>query len=113
MKTHLGEVITPQQSPHQKSTSTLVVLEHNLTRSPVPLLRALLNESPRGKEEGIQALVICLLHDPSVLVANASQNSCLQVLDLTDHISTFGPKSNTTSGTPSTSSELLMAIQEG
>lgn len=112
MKTHLSEVITPWQSPQQKSTFTLVVLEHNLTRSPIPLLRALLNEYPKAKEKGIQALVICLLHAPSVLVANA-QDSRLGVLDLTDHVSQFGSKFNATSGAPRTSSELFTAIQEG
>jgi len=113
MKAHLSDVITPQQSPQRKSASTLIVLEHNLTRSSIPFLRALLNESLKEKEKGIQALVICLLYAPSVLVADTYQDGHLRVLDLTDHVSTFGSESNTDSEAPKTRSELLTAIQEG
>jgi hypothetical protein len=110
METHLGGVITPQQSFRDRSTPALVVLEHNLTRSPIPLLRALLGASPKEKKEGFHALLICLLHAPSVLIADAPQDGCLRVLDLTGHVSNFGSESSEASRT---SGEVLTAIQQG
>jgi hypothetical protein len=113
MKTHLSNVITPQKNSLSRSTSTLVVLEHNLTRPSIPLLRAMLNASLQEKGEDTRALVICLLHAPSVLVAKASQDRCSRVLDLTDHIPNFDSESNAAGESLRTSSEVLTAIQEG
>jgi len=113
MKTHLSGVMTPQQDPRQRSTSTLVLLEHNLTRSSIPLLRALLDAPLKGKGEDIQTLVICMLHAPSDLVAGASQDGRSRVLDLTDRVSNFVSESNTNNEVPRTGIEVLTAIQEG
>src|SRR5258706_15602610 len=110
MKTHLSEVIAPQKTSRDRSTSTLVVLEHNLTRSPIPLLRALLGASLKGKKDEFRALLICLLHAPSTLIADPSQDGCLQVLDLTSHVSNLGSESCEASRA---SIEVLTAIQEG
>jgi len=110
MKTHLSEVITPQKISRGRSTSTLVVLEHNLTRSPIPLLRALLDASLNERREDFHALLICLLHAPSVLIADTSQDGCLRVLDLTSRVSNFGSESSEASRA---SSAVLTAIQEG
>ena len=110
MTTHLSEVIAPQKTSRDKYTSTLVVLEHNLTRSPIPLLRALLGASLKGKKDEFRALLICLLHAPSALIADASQDGCLRLLDLTSHVSNFGSESSEASRA---SNEVLTAIQEG
>ena len=110
MTTHLSEVITPQQTSRDRSTSTLVVLEHNLTRSSIPLLRVLLDTSPKYKRDDFRALLICLLYAPSVLIADTSQDGCLRVLDLTSRVSTFGSESSEASRA---SDEVLTAIQEG
>lgn len=110
MKTHLSEVITPQQTSRDKSTSALVVLEHNLTRSSIPLLRALLDASPKNKRDDFRTLLICLLHAPSVLIADTSQDGCLRVLDLTSHVSNFGSEST---GASRAGDEVLTAVQEG
>ena len=110
MKTHLSEVIAPQKTSRDRSTSTLVVLEHNLTRSPIPLLRTLLGASLKGKKDEFRALLICLLHAPSALIADPPQDGCLRVLDLTSHVSNFGAES---SEAARASNEVLTAIQEG
>ena len=110
MKTHLSEVITPQKTSRDRSTSTLVVLEHNLTRSPIPLLRALLGASQKGKKDEFRGLLICVLHAPSALIADPSQDGCLRVLDLTSHVSNFGSES---SDVLRASNEILTAVQEG
>jgi hypothetical protein len=113
MKTHLSEVITPQQSSRQRSSTTLVVLEHNLTRSSVPFLRALLNTPPKEKGVDFRVLLICLLHAPSVLIANVPQDGHFRVLDFTGCVSNFGIESNAANEAPRTSSEVLAVIQEG
>src|ERR1700679_4192754 len=112
MKAHLNEIISPQQNSRQRSTATLVVLEHNLTRSPIPLLRVLLDASPKGKGEDIHAILICLLHAPSVLITDASQGRPLQVLHPTDRVSNFGAESNATDEALRASNEVLAVIQE-
>lgn len=113
MKTHLPEIINPQQISRQGSTSTLVVLEHNATRSSIPLLRALLSTYPKRKREGSHTLVVCLLHAPSILITDASQDGHLRMLDLTGRISNFGSESDATSEAPRTSNDVLTAIREG
>jgi hypothetical protein len=110
MKTYLSEVISPQQTSRDRSTSTLVLLEHNLTRSSIPLLRALLSACLKNKRDDFCALLICLLHAPSVLIADTSQDGCLRVLDLTSSISNFGFESSEASRA---SDEVLTAIQAG
>ena len=110
MKTHLSEVIAPQKTSRDRSTSTLVLLEHNLTRSPIPLLRALLGAPLKAKKDESSALLICLLHAPSALVADPSQDGRLRVLDLTSHVSNFGSESSEVSRA---NVEILTAIQEG